>query len=188
MFAVALLAPVAAFADTGVSIDLGSIDISQKLSRGGTYQLPTMGVRNPGTERASYAMTVNYVRDQKQREPDGSWFTFTPDRFTLEPGTTQPVRIQLDIPTGARPDDYLALLEARLSQGGDGAKLGAGAAAKLTFTVKPSNFLQAWQLKTQTWASDHSPWSYAVPILVALLLVMWFLVRRFELRVSRRSG
>lgn len=184
--AAVLATPLAAFADTGVAIDLGSININQKLSRGGTYQLPTMGVRNPGNERSSYVMTVNYLREQTQREPDDAWFTFSPAQFALEPGATLPVHIELNIPTGARPDDYQALLEARLSNGGSGAALGAGAAAKVTFTVKPSNFLQAWQLKAETWASDNSPWSYVVPLALIALLLLWLLRRRFEFRVARR--
>ena len=50
--AAGLLVP-AAGADRGVSVDLGRIDIDQKLEPGGSYTLPTMGVRNPGSELTS---------------------------------------------------------------------------------------------------------------------------------------
>ena len=32
-------------ADVGVAIDIGRMSIDQKLSKGGSYQLPTIGVR-----------------------------------------------------------------------------------------------------------------------------------------------
>lgn len=179
--------PTAVMADAGVAIDLGAIDITQKLSRGGTYQLPTMGVRNPGTERSDYQMAVGYFQDQRERQPAGAWFTFAPASFSLAPGETQAVRVELNIPTGARPDDYRALLEARLGAPGEGASIGAGAGARVSFTVKPSNLVQAWQLKAQTWMSDNGPWSYLAPLLGAFALAAWMLMRRFEFRVARRG-
>lgn len=182
-----LAAPGAALADKGVAIDLGAVDITQKLSRGGTYQLPVMGVRNPGTEQSDYVMTIGYFQDQKERQPAPAWFTFAPASFSLAPGETQAVRVELNIPTGARPDDYRALLEARLGAVGEGATVGAGAGARVSFTVKPSNLFQAWQLKAQTWMSDNGPWSYLVPLLAAFALAAWWLMRRFEFRVARRG-
>ncbi|MBA4181155.1 MAG: hypothetical protein C0506_11250 [Anaerolinea sp.] len=186
--ALTLVAPITTLADAGVAIDLGAIDINQKLSRGGTYQLPTMGVRNPGSEPSDYVMTVGSFQDQRERQPPQAWFAFSPSSFSLGPGETQPVRIELNIPTGARPDDYRALLEARLAVAGEGAAVGAGAGARVSFTVKPSNVLQAWQLQAQTWMADRGPWSYLIPFLMVFALVAWFLMRRFELRVARRRG
>ena len=174
-------------ADAGVSIDLGAVDVTPRLSRGGTYQLPSIGVRNPGTERSHYIMTVTYFQDQTERRPSLNWFDFSPSSFDLGPGETMPVRVELRIPTGADPDPYRAMIEARLATSGDGVVVGAGAGARLTFTVKPSNILQAWQLKASDWFERQAPWSSIVPALGVLALAGWWASRRFELRLSRKE-
>ena len=184
--ALQMLSPGRASADAGVSIDLGAVDVTQRLSRGGTYQLPSVGVRNPGTERSHYVMVVTYFDGQQDRRPDSGWFGFSPSSFDLAPGETMPVRIELSIPTGAHPDRYRAMLEARIASPGEGVTVGAGAGARLTFSVKPSNLFQAWQLKTSDWFESQAPWSYVVPGLVALTAAGWFLSRRFEFSLSRR--
>src|SRR5687768_4796726 len=48
-------------ASSGVSVDLGRIEITQQLSPGAAYTLPALGVRNPGTERTSYVMVASPV-------------------------------------------------------------------------------------------------------------------------------
>jgi hypothetical protein len=131
-------------------------------------------------------MGVSYLENQPQRRAPSSWFTFSPAEFRLEPGETQPVTMTLTIPTGARPDDYGALLSAQLAPEGEGAEVGAAAGARLEFTVKPSNLLQAWQLKTETFFRDNAPWSYLVPTLVGVLAVGAWFSRRFSFRLERR--
>ena len=178
-------APLAS-ADAGVSIDLGAVDITPRLSRGGTYQLPSIGVRNPGTERSHYIMTVSYLQDQVERRPTLGWFDFSPSSFDLEPGETMPVSVELKIPTGAHPDRYRAMIEARIATPGEGVVVGAGAAARLTFSVKPSNLLQAWQLRSLDWFESHAPWSSLLPAMVFVPIVCWWLSRRFAVSLSRR--
>jgi hypothetical protein len=82
-------------ADKGVALDVGTIKVEDRLSRGGTYNLPPIGVRNPGDEVTAYRMGIDFVEDQDGRRPKGSWFSFEPDEFTLEPGKTTRVRIEL---------------------------------------------------------------------------------------------
>jgi hypothetical protein len=190
--AAALLAliPVAlVHADIGVAMDVGKVAVDQRLAKGGTYHLPVIGVRNPGTEAATYEMGVSHIQGQAERWAPDSWFSFSPSRFTLQPGATQPVRVTLDIPTDAGPDDYAVLLQARIAPAGEGAQVGAAAAAQLSFTVKPSTILEAWLLRGRRTIADWSPWSYVLPALLAGGVTVRWLSHRYRLglRLERRS-
>ena len=165
-------------ADTGVAIDIGKIAVDQRLSKGGSYQLPVIGVRNPGSEPSTYQMGVSSIQGQAARRAPGGWFTFTPRQFILEPGATQPVRVTLDIPTNARPDDYAALLRVQVAPAGQGAQVGAAAASQLTFTVKPSSLLEAWLLRGRTALDDAAPWPHLLALLHLVALVVWWVRRR----------
>jgi hypothetical protein len=175
-------------ADVGVAIDIGRIAIDQRLSKGGSYMLPSIGVRNPGSETATYRMGVSYLQGQPEREPPSDWFTFTPATFTLEPGAALPVRIGLEIPTDAEPDDYAALIQAQIAPSGEGAQVGAAAASQLTFTVEPSTILEAWLVWGRQQMEDWSPWSYLLPIAAISTVAAGWLRHRyhFGFRVERR--
>lgn len=174
-------------ADRGVAVDVGRIDVQQKLSRGGDYRLPNIGVRNPGTETTTYRMGVSHVEGQSGRKAPEAWFSFDPEQLTLAPGEAAPVSVKLEIPAGAPPDDYEALLKAEIAPEGEGTTVGAAAAARLKFTVKPSNILQAWQLEAEDWFKDHQPWTVLLPLLAIAILLMWWLRRRFTFSVGRRT-
>jgi hypothetical protein len=181
-----LLGSSRALADQGVAVDIGAIDVTQKLSRGGTYELPAIGVRNPGTETTTYEMGVSHVEGQDGRPVPEEWVEFEPEKLTLEPGQTAPVSVTLDIPSGARPDDYEALLTAQVAAEGEGTTIGAAAATRLQFEVKPSNLLQAWQLEAQTWFKDHQPWTTLAPLVAILALAVWLFRRKFTVSLGRR--
>lgn len=184
---VALAGPAPAKASKGVRIDIGRIAVEQRLSPGGSYRLPVIGVSNPGTERTTYRMGAGYVDGQKGRRPAESWFRFSPRQFTLAPGGTEAVKVGLDIPTGADPGDYAALVEATIVSQSAGAQVGAAAAARLTFTVEPSSWLEAQWLRLKTWFSDQAPWSWLVPALLMGVLLAWWVSRRFSVRIARRT-
>ncbi len=173
----------------GVSVDLGRIAIRQHLLPGGSYRLPTLGVKNPGTVRTRYRAAVAAIEGQTRRMPPDGWFEFSPAAFTLEPNETRPVTIRLSIPAGADPGDYEALVGARIAADGRGAQVGAMAASHVTFTVEASSTLQAWLRSIETFLGDHAPWSYLIPALLALSALFWWLRKRFRLRVfvERRS-
>jgi hypothetical protein len=174
-------------ADRGVALDIGRIDVDEKLSRGGSYNLPSIGVRNPGTETTRYQMGVTYIDDQDGRRAPEGWFAFEPAEVTLAPGESAPVSVKLDIPAGARPDDYEALIQAAIAPEGEGTTVGAAAAARLRFTVKPSNILQAWQLRAETWAGDNQPWTTLLPLTAVVVVLAWWLRRRFTISIGRRD-
>jgi hypothetical protein len=186
---VAGLAPYdVATADIGVAMDVGKVAIVQKLSKGGSYQLPSIGVRNPGSESATYRMAVTYLYNQSEEEPPSDWFRFSPAAFDLEPGASQPVQIRLEISTGAKPADYAALIQAHIAPSGEGAQVGAAAASKLSFTVEPSTILEAWLLRGRRQIDAWSPWSYILPIAAISTVAAGWLRHRyhFGFRVERR--
>jgi hypothetical protein len=120
----------------GVAVDVGRIDVDETLVPGASYVLPSIGVRNPGTEPATYTLGVAAVRTDRLAVPE-EWVAFAPDRITLDPDRRQRVEPTLHIPFDAPAGDYEALLAARLEAEGDGARVGAAAASRLTFSVSP---------------------------------------------------
>ena len=189
--AAALLAPASgARADIGVGVNLGKIDIDDKLAPGGRYNLPSLGVINTGDEPGDYEVVISYLGDQDEARPPADWFEFEPQRFFLEAGASQLVDIRIVLPSGADPDDYFALIEAHpIADEEAGVTIGVAAATKLTFTVKPSNLLAAWILQGQNFIEDGEPWTYVIPASLVLLLLLYLLRRnfRFSFGVERRQ-
>lgn len=183
-----LLIASPAIAATGVSVDIGRIEITEVLSPGGAYNLPTIGVRNPGTEPTAYVMVANPVEDPARLAPPGGWFDFEPASLTLEPGEIRPVGVRLILPTDARPGDYIALVGAQIATQGGGATVGAAAAARTTFTVQPASSLQAVAVWLERVLTDLFPWSVIVPAIAVGVFVLWLVRRRFTfgLRIERR--
>ncbi|MCH7837979.1 MAG: hypothetical protein IIC26_05660 [Chloroflexi bacterium] len=178
-----------AHADVGVGVNLGKIDIDDKLSPGGRYNLPTLGVINTGDEPGDYEVVISYFADQEEERPPEDWFEFEPQRFFLEAGESQQVNIRIVLPRGADPDDYFALIEAHpIATGEGGVSIGVAAATKLTFTVKPSNLFAAWRLQVRNFFEDGAPWSYVIPASLLALFVLYLLRRyfRLQLRFERR--
>lgn len=173
-------------ASTGVSIDVGSIAVSQQLEPGGSYHLPAFGVRNPGDEPTSYQLAVSYVDAQSTLRPPDAWFRFEPATLSLQGGASAPVRTTLEIPPDAEPGDYAALIGPQITPTGGGAQVGVGAAARLTFTVADGGGLQGW-LRWLGRFLVENPWVVAVAGLLALLLVLRFLRSRVSISVSRRA-
>jgi hypothetical protein len=174
-------------AGKAVSIDVGQIAVREQLVPGGEYRLPTFGVRNPGTESTSYAITVSYVDGQAALRPPAAWFSFEPATLTLAVGESRPVATSLEIPTDAEPGDYEALIGPQIVSDGAGAQVGAGAAARLTFTVQPSSALDAWLRWLFRFLAEN-PLVWIGALVVLALALVWFLRRRFSFSVTRRPG
>ena len=181
-----LLGSAPARGDRGVAIDLGEVAVTDRLPPGGRYQLPVLGISNPGSERAAYRMTVSYVTGQKDLEPPEGWFHFEPTEFTLVPGETKAVRASLSLPVGADAGDYEALVGAQIVTEGKGGQVGAAAASHLSFTVEPASALEALWLKVKRFFAENVPWTYLVPAVLLVLLGGRQLRRRYHLTVARR--
>jgi hypothetical protein len=172
-----------ALATRAVSIDVGRIDVTDQLAPGGEYKLPAFGVRNPGTESTTYRLVVSYVDGQSAGKPAESWFTFDPSTLTLGPGESQPVHARITLPPDTEPGEYAALIGPEIVAEGTGAQVGAGAAARLTFTVAPSSGLDAF-LRWLFRFLAQNPWVLVVVALAIFAVVAWFLRRRFGLSIS----
>jgi hypothetical protein len=177
----------AALADRGVALDLGRLDVAQKLTPGGGYRLPPLGVRNPGDEVTSYRIVVSHVEGQAGKPIPEAWVHVKPSELTLKPGRTEKVQARLDLPSGANPGDYEGLLAAQIVTKGKGAQVGAAAAAKLTFSVEASTWLGAQWYRIRTFLSGHEPWTWLIPALLATALLGWQMRRRFAFQVVRRA-
>jgi ABC-type Fe3+ transport system permease subunit len=94
----------------------------------------------------------------------------------------------MTLPTNVVPGRYFALIEAHRVARGEGVAVGAAAATKLTFTVKPSSWLQAQQVRLNRWIDQANPWSYLIPgaLLAATVLVAIRRYFRVGLRIERR--
>ena len=172
-------------ADPGVSISTGRIDVTDRLAPGGRYHLPTLTVSNIGDRPARYAVTINYLEQADNlARPPRSWFNISPARFDLAPGESGAVAVSLDLPASAEPDSYVALIAAHPEAPQDGMAVIAGAAARVQFTVKPSNWLEAWRLRVTRAIDDGTPWSYVVPTFAIVALFVYNVRRRLKIRIE----
>jgi len=195
---VALLFPQTALAKIGVGVGLGKIQIDEKLSPGGIYKLPTLPVLNTGDEAGEYKVEVTYLSDQPELRPDPSWFSFTPQSFTLDASGSQLVNVSLSLPVDMRPGNYFAFLEAHPVARGEGVTIGVAAATKLNFTVKPAGVLGAAFERMRSLLEKNAPASYIVlgvvgaAIALTLLIVIakkYLMVRvGFKSRKSAKGG
>jgi hypothetical protein len=184
---VVLVAAATAAADRGVALDLGGIDVVQTLTPGLGYELPPLGVRNPGDQTTSYRLVVSNVERQDGRSIPADWFRFQPTELTLRPGTTEKVRLRLSVPSGADPGDYRGLLAARIVEKDKGARVGAGAATRVSFSVEPATLLGGWWDRLRTTVSENQPWTWLVPALLALTLLGLPAVSRLSSWGERRA-
>lgn len=175
----ALLFPILAWAKIGVGVGTGKIVMDQPLKPGMSYTLPALVVVNTGDESSDYGVALAFRQNQPELRPDQDWFRFEPSNFHLEPGKSQVIQIKLSLPVkGAAPGDYFAFLEGhpvkKIVEGG-GTSLGVAAAAKLYFSVEPSNVFVAMYYRIASLYKLYAPWSYVVSavILVALLTVLF---------------
>jgi hypothetical protein len=97
------------------------------------------------------------------------------------------VQVRIELPTGADPGDYETLLAAQIVTDVQGVQVGAAAASRVSFTVEASTALEAWWLKTRTFFSDHSPWTFELPVVALLALAFWQLRRRVSVSVARKA-
>ncbi len=175
-------------ADRGVGVNLGRIEIEDRLSPGGRFSLPTLGVINTGDEDGNYEVVISYLEGQAEMRPPEGWFSFQPQRFFLAAGESQAVKISLVLPTGADPGDYFAFIEAHPVAEGEGVTIGVAAATKLSFSVKPSNWLDAQRVRLNRFIDDAEPWSYIIPAAILAVILILIAKRFFRIgfRVERR--
>jgi hypothetical protein len=183
--AAALSASVAQ-ADVGVGVDLTQVEVTEVLEPGAGYQLPGVGVINTGDEAADYEVLVSYVEGQAEERPSAAWFDFSPRRFHLEPGDAQQVDVALDLPAGATPGHYAALLEAHPVVDAEGVSVGVAAATRLSFTVEPTGWFAAQRLRISRFLRDLEPWTYVVEGTLLVAVAGYLIVRYSPYKLVRK--
>src|SRR3990167_1521567 len=182
--------PLPALASVGVGVGTGKIEVNEELRSGGIYKLPAVVVFNTGTEAATFSMSVTLNETQPQLKPDPKWFSFSPSKFTLEPGGSQSVTPTVTLPLVTKPGDYFGYLEARPDktvQKGTAA-IGVAAAAKLSFKVVASNVFVALMFRLLNLVQNYAPWSYLL-IAAFLAALTAKLVKRYlkiNIKVTRK--
>ena len=173
-------------ADRGVGVNVGMIQVEDRLVRGGSYTLPVVGVINTGDEPGDYMVEVGYLQGQLGKPPPKSWFRFQPERFFLSAGETKNVAVQLNLPTNAEPGDYFALIEAHPLVQGTGVTIGAAAATKLTFTVEPSSWLDAQRVRINRFLDANQLWLIGAPLTLMSAVIALRFKQLFRVRIERR--
>lgn len=172
----------------GVAIDLGSVSVDDLLAPGGSYLLPAVRVRNPGTVETSYEMALR--PGGEGLEPGAAWGRFSPATFTLASGDEQLVTVELVLPVGAPHGTYTGLIAAQImtvdsGTGVSGARVGAAAATRLEFRVVASSWLAGLMTALRRWLAETSPWSGVAAGTALAAFALWMLSRRFHLRLER---
>ena len=178
---VCLFLPFWALAKIGVGVGTGKIVVDQPMKPGLIYTLPPLVVLNTGDEASDYGVTIQHRENQEQMKPAKEWFSFEPSSFYLNPGESKVVQIKLTLPIkGARPGDYFAFLQAYPKQkaGVSGTSVNIAAAAKLYFTIVPSNFFAGIYYRIVSLLTLYSPWGYIVLVVIGATLLLGIL-RRF---------
>ena len=183
----ALFFPVLALAKIGVGIGTGKITMDQALKPGLVYTLPALVVLNTGDEPSDYGVAVAYNENQTQMKPIKEWFSFRPSQFHLEPNQSRTVEIKLNLPIkNVKPGEYFAYLQGYPAQKSStgGTSVGIAAAAKLYFTVAPSNFLMGIYYRLISLLALYSPLSYVALAVMAATLLITIACRFVSLNIS----
>lgn len=185
-----ILFPQTAAAKIGVGVGTGKIVVDDELKPGTIYELPSLTVFNTGDESSSYEVNVAYHSNQSELRPDKSWFMFTPETFSLDPGESQEVQIRLNLPVRTEPGDYFAYLEGSPVQENEGGStvVGIAAAAKLYFTVVPGSFVEGIYFKALSLWNIYAPWPQRVAIGVAVVIAVILIQKFFNIEINLKKS
>jgi len=169
--------PQAAHASIGVGIQAGAVRLSGVAHPGESVALPSVSVVNAGTQPESIRIVVQRSPRESGRPVPPSWVRPGTPSVQLAPRHSTRIPLELVVPAGAKPGEYLsdivAVASGQLSV--RGANLGAGAATLLEFRVAPNP-------AAGFWSSVFTQTLWALLILILLAAVV-FAVRRSGLRV-----
>jgi hypothetical protein len=188
-FSVALLAPLFVSAKIGVGVGTGKIIVDQPMNAGSIYTLPSLVVLNTGDEPSEYGVAVQFRENQPEMRPLKEWFSFEPSNFHLEPGQSQVVQIKLALPvSGVKPGDYFAFLQGYpvMKQSFGGTSIGVAAAAKLYFTIAPSNIFQGLYYRFISLYRRYHPWDTIILAMVFIIALILFFKKCFKIQIARK--
>lgn len=183
LVAAAMLGAVTpAFASIGVGTDMRSIEVTQPLVAGGTYQLHDFTIINTGSQPSGFGIQTSPTSKPGLRVPT-SWLSFNPSAFYLDPKQGINVRPTLHVSVDATPGVYQVLLLGVPKLPGDlapGGHMNVGVGPRLSFTVVQPNQWQRLYYAFKGWM----PWSAIVVLVVVVLLVAvaWLMIWRARSR------
>jgi P pilus assembly chaperone PapD len=182
------LIPVIALARVGVGVGIGKIQVDKPLKAGLIYNLPSLPVLNTGDEPSQYEVSIEYHENVPELRPAREWFKFEPQSFYLEPGQTQSVRVTLTIPLKTKPGNYFAYLEGHpIKKAEKGTtSVGIAAAAKLYFTVKPSNIFEGIYYRFISLYSQYHPWDTIILVVIFVVLVITYFSKKFKIQIAKK--
>ncbi len=175
-------------AKVGVGMGAGEIRVTQDIRPGGIYTLPSLRIFNTGDETTTYGMNVAYHQDNPQIRPQKSWFSFSPQTFTIEPGGSEEVFISMTVPVKAEPGEYFAFLESGPVQSNEaGTSVGVAVATKLYFTVVPANIWQAFMYRASAFMNGHAPGSWIALGVFGFIVLALIFKRFFSFNISLKK-
>lgn len=131
-----LLLPKGVEGSYGVGV--GTVEIAPKepLKTGETTYLGEIPVFNTGDKVANYSFFITFQETDLYLRPDPAWFSFEPKKFELQPKSSLPVKVYINIPSESAKGNYFAYFEARPTV--EGTVVGIAAATKLRFKIDPA--------------------------------------------------
>jgi hypothetical protein len=179
---VLLSLPAAAEASVGVGVQAGPVRLGNAAHPGGDYALTPVYVVNTGTQAEFISVRVERLSPGSGRRVPSSWIHATGPRVQLSPRQAARIPLELTIPAGAKPGQYLSdvVVAGSTAVSVGMANLGVAAATKLEFSVAPG--------------SAHGPWPFVPAWMwwtlggLLLLALAAFGIRRsgLRIRVERR--
>jgi len=191
LFSLLCITPI--FATKGVGIATGTITVDEDLMSGMNYNLPSITIMNTGDETTTYGVDVAYHQNQAQHLIPKDWLKLSPSTFVLEAGKSQVVDIKLELPISeVVPGDYFCYLEGFPKQETTAGEtsIGIAAAAKLYFTIAPSNIFQGIYYKIISIWQEFYPWSLitAIILLLAIIIAVFKKLFKIELNIKRKTN
>ncbi len=185
-----IIFPSVVFGRIGVGVGTGKIQVDEKLRPGTIYNLPSLAVINTGDEFSEYQVSISFQQNQPEIKPDQSWFVFSPEKFSLNPGEVKNVSVKINLPLKMVPGNYFSYLEAQPLKKVEKGKtsIGVAAAAKLYFTVVPSNIFQSIYYKVVSFYKVYTPWPQRGTLAVCLLFIYLIAKKYLNIKINFRSG
>jgi hypothetical protein len=173
----------------GVGVSLGKVDLKENLKPGLTYKLPTIVVFNNGDVTSDYEMTLQFNEKQPQLKPGADWVQFTPQHFTIQPGKSRQVTMNIKAPSSARPGNYFAYIEAHPLKKDKTGKtvINIAAATKLSFKVAPANIFQKlYYFLLDLW-NRYKRFIIVILILIAMAAAITYSRRHINVEVKTKN-
>jgi len=155
-----------------------------------SYDFPNFVVINTGDITSKYTVDISYNQDQRELLPPKEWFTFAPEIFELKPGESQSVTVKLKIPIDdVIPGNYFAYLEGKPIAESDSGEtsVGIAAAAKLSFTIAPSNIIEGIYYTVKDIFIQYQPYSTVLVSAIALFTLRAIFVKFFSFDFNIKS-